>query len=118
MRQLVKWDQAYAKSNGGPPTSAFPASTPPDTWIEDRDQTGKRYGHRSGPFSGPQPNCVDEYKTGKVRDQANGDTWCGQDEPHELVRIVGEWQFRLDVIDTCNGDAVKASSAPITIKWG
>jgi hypothetical protein len=123
VHQFVKWDQAYAAWNNGPPSSGFPSSAPPDTWIEDRDQDGKRYGHRTDSFSSPQSACVDEYKTGAKRDQANGNQYCGSDEPRELAMrrsnpVVGQWQFRLDVVDTCNGNVTKASSPVITINWG
>jgi len=32
-------------------------------------------------------------------------------------QIVGQYQFRLDAVDTCNGEATKASSEVITINW-
>jgi hypothetical protein len=31
--------------------------------------------------------------------------------------MTGQYQFQLKVVDTCNGDAVKASSSVITVKW-
>jgi hypothetical protein len=102
---------------GGPPHSGFPASTPPDTWIEDRDTSDMRYGHRSGPHSSPIANGGDEYTTNGVQDQAFGDTYNGRDSPNGPVTDVGKWFFRLDVIDRCNNDSVKASSSVITLKW-
>jgi len=117
VRQYIKWDQAYHNSKGGPPHSGFPSSAKPDTWIEDRDTADKRYGHRSGSHSDPQPKCGDEYKTGSSQDMANGDVYCGKDNPTVSSSRTGQWQFQLKVIDTCNSSAVKASSSVITINW-
>jgi hypothetical protein len=117
VRQMIKWDTAFHNSSGGPPHSGFPSSTPPNTWIEDRDTADKRYGHRSGPHSDPVAGCGDEYKTGSSQDMANGDTYCGKDSPTGPTAMTGQFQFQLQVIDTCNGDAVKASSSVITINW-
>lgn len=117
VHQFIKWDRAFHTANGGPPHSGFPSGAAADTWIEDRDQADKRYGHRSDSFSDPIGNCGDEYKTGGARDQANGDTYCGKDAPQGSTALTGQWQFRLDAVDTCNGNAVKASSPVITINW-
>lgn len=116
VRQFIKWDPVYHKLHPGPPHSGFPSGTPPNTWIEDRDRADKRYGHRSGSHSDPIAGCGDEYKTGGVRDQLNGDTYCGGDSPQSTVSA-GQWQFQLYVIDTCKGGATKASSSIITINW-
>jgi hypothetical protein len=121
VRQFIKWDKAYQDWKGGPPHSGF-AGLGHGVWHEDRDTADTRYGHRSGPHSAPIANCGDEYLTGGVRDQANGDTYCGRDEPAVLavrngVAATGTWQFQLKVIDTCNADAVRASSSVITIDW-
>jgi hypothetical protein len=112
VHQFIKWDNAFATFAGGPPHSGFPSGTAANTWIEDRDQAGKRYGHRSGPFSDPGPG-FDEYKP----NQLTGDTYTGSDNPQGPSALTGQWQFRLDVVDTCNADAVKASSSVITINW-
>jgi len=103
---------------GGPPHSGFPTSTPADIWIEDRDTADKRYGHRSGPHSAPIASGGDEYTTNGVRNQAFGDTYNGSDSPFGPLTDVGKWFFRLDVIDRCNSDSVKASSPVITLNWG
>jgi hypothetical protein len=118
VRQYIKWDQRYVDSKGGPPHSGFPSSTPVDTWIEDRDANDKRYGHRAGPYSDPIAGGGDEYTTRGVRDQAGGDTYSGRDTPQAPVSRTGKWQFRLNVIDECNSNAVKASSSVITVNYG
>jgi hypothetical protein len=117
VRQYIKWDEAYAISRGGPPHSGFPSSATHDTWYEDRDTSDNRYGHRSGTHSDPIASCGDEYLTGTTRDQANGDKYCGKDSPGAPSSRTGKYNFQLKVIDTCNGNAEKASSSVITINW-
>ena len=117
VRQYIKWDHRYHASKGGPPHGGFPASTPADTWIEDRDATGARYGHRSGPNSSPQTGCWDEYLLNGTRDQTHGDTYCGRDRPAPVAARVGTWSFYLTVEDTCRSGEVARS--PVTsINWG
>lgn len=120
VRQFIKWNAAYAAWKGGPPHAGF-GTAPADTWIEDRDPADKRYGHRAGVHSDPGAG-FDEYTTGGVRDQANGDTYAGSDAPGGPAVVGGRartgiWNFQLKVIDTCNGDAVKATSSIISIDW-
>jgi hypothetical protein len=117
VRQFIKWDEALEKYKGGPPHSGFPSSTKHGTWIEDRDENDKRYGHRAGTHSDPIAACGDEYKTGATRDQASGDKYCGSDAPEGPEAVKGQYQFQLKVVDTCNADAVKQSSSIITINW-
>jgi len=117
VRQYIKWDNAFHTWRGGPPHSGFPSSATANTWYEDRDSSDKRYGHRSGTHSDPIAGCGDEYKTGGSRDQANGDTYCGRDSPGGPSSLTGKWSFQLKVIDTCDGNAVKASSSVITVNW-
>lgn len=117
VRQYIKWDKAFHTWRGGPPHGGFPATSTQDTWYEDRDSRDKRYGHRSGPHSDPIAGCGDEYKTGGVLDQKNGDRYCGRDTPSGPKAMTGAFFFQLKVVDACNGDAVKASSAPITVNW-
>ncbi len=117
VRQYIKWDAAFATQAGGPPHSGFPSSTPHSTWIEDRDTSDTRYGHRSGTHSAPIAGCGDEYLTGSTRDMANGDKYCGKDRASGLSTDTGSYNFQLKVIDTCNGNAEKASSSVITINW-
>jgi len=118
VRQYIKWDARSHAGMGGPPHSGFPSSWPADTWIEDRDTSDMRYGHRTGPHSSPIANGGDEYTTNGVRDQLYGDTYSGKDAPSGPLTDVGKWLFRLDVIDTCKSNAVKASSSIITLNWG
>jgi hypothetical protein len=117
VRQYIKWDNAFHTWMGGPPHSGFPSSATADTWYEDRDTRDTRYGHRSGTHSDPGSGCADEYRTGSVQDQASGDTYCGRDTPSGPSDMPGKFMFQLKVIDTCNGNAVKASSSVITINW-
>lgn len=117
VRQYIKWDKAFHTWRGGPPHGGFPAAATHGTWYEDRDSRDKRYGHRSGPHSDPIAGCGDEYKTGGVRDQKNGDRYCGRDTPNGPKAMTGAFDFQLKVVDACNGDAVKASSTPITVNW-
>ena len=116
VRQYIKWDQAFATWRGGPPHAGFPASTAPNTWIEDRgpDDT-ERYGYRWGPHSAPFPNCGDEYKTGARRDTANGDRFCGNDQPFVPDDAEGQFKFQLVVYDS-PGRPVARSSV-ISIDW-
>jgi hypothetical protein len=116
VRQYIKWDQAFATWRGGPPHAGFPASTAPNTWIEDRgpDDT-ERYGYRSGPHSVPFPNCGDEYKTGARRDMANGDRFCGNDQPFVPDTTEGQFKFQLVVYDS-PGRPVARSSV-ISVDW-
>jgi hypothetical protein len=82
VRQYIRWDEAFQKWHGGkPPHGGFSSSASADTWYEDRDANDKRYGHRSGAHSDPIAGGGDEYTTGGVRDQANGDTYAGRDAP-------------------------------------
>jgi hypothetical protein len=118
VHQFIKWDARYVASKGGPPHGGFPSSAQADTWIEDRDANDKRYGHRSDSHSDPIEKGGDEYTTGGVRDQVHGDTYAGKDGPSSAASRVGTFQFRLDVVDTCNSNATKASSSIITLPWG
>jgi hypothetical protein len=117
VRQYIKWNTAFHNWSGGPPHAGFPSSAPANTWIEDRNDTNtRRYGYRTGPFAVPLSPCRNEYKTGTTLDMANGDTYCGRDRPSGPTSMVGQFKFRLDVIDTCSG-AAAVSSPEITINW-
>jgi hypothetical protein len=117
VRQYIKWDKAYQDEKGGPPHGGFPSSATYGTWYEDRDNADKRYGHRSGTHSDPIAGGGDEYTTGGVRDQAHGDHYNGRDAPNGALSRTGTWDFKLEVIDTCNANAVKATSSVITVNW-
>jgi hypothetical protein len=117
VRQYIKWDEAFHNYRGGPPHSGFPSTATHGTWYEDRDTADKRYGHRSGTHSDPIAGGGDEYTKGGVRDQANGDQYNGRDSPGGPSSITGQYQFKLAVIDTCDGNREKATSPVITINW-
>lgn len=118
VHQYIRWSKAFQEWRGGPPHSGFPSSSTFDTWYEDRDSSDKRYGHRSGPYSDPIGGCGDEYLSGKARDMAKGDTYCGKDRPSGPSAMKGKFEFQLKVVDVCNSDAVKATSSVITVDWG
>jgi hypothetical protein len=115
------WDAAFvaasvAAGNGTVPHAGFPAGSPAGTWIEDRDQAGGRYGHRTGPHSDPGPG--DQYlDAAGRRNQAYGDRFRGTDNPRGLAADRGSWTFRLRVIDVCNGSTRVQSSRPLVINW-
>ena len=116
IRQFIKWDATAAAALGGVPHGGFPSGTPADTWIEDRDSAGTRYGHRKGSFSALGPG--DQYTTNGVADAAKGNEYQGNDGPNGPTAVMqGEWQFQLKVVDPCQGDAEKASSSVITVPW-
>jgi hypothetical protein len=116
IRQFIKWDATAAAAFGGVPHSGFPSATPADTWIEDRDSAGSRYGHRTGTFSALGPG--DQYTTDGVADAAKGNEYQGGDGPSGPAAVLqGEWQFQLKVVDACHGDVEKASSSIITVPW-
>lgn len=117
VRQYIRWDSAFQSWRGGPPHSGFPSTSPANVWIEDRDSADKRYGHRSGVHSDPIAGGGDEYTLGGVRDQAHGDHYNGRDAPGGPSTMTGQFQFKLAVVDTCNGDAEKATSPVITVNW-
>jgi hypothetical protein len=118
LRQYIKWDKAYHDSRGGPPHGGFPSTATHDTWYEDRNGDDTiRYGHRSGTHSKPTAGCGDEYLLGGKRDMANGDEYCGNDNPDLADSRKGKWNFQLKVIDVCNGSKVKATSSVITVDW-
>src|SRR5437868_11869624 len=77
VRQYIKW----SKGEQPPKTGAFdPASDySEETWYEDRDPNGKRYGHRSGPYF----ECVgiDHYEKKGAQDCDNGEVFVGEDTP-------------------------------------
>jgi len=100
IRQYIKWSKGEAPPNTGAfePKSSFSE----DTWYEDRDPNGKRYGHRSGTFA----ECVsiNHYEDKKgVKDCAKGEVYAGQDDPKGAATRTGMWSFELRAVDTCGG---------------
>lgn len=119
IRQFIRWNAAAAAGFGptAVPHAGFPAGTPADTFIEDRDAANHRYGHRSGPLSDPQP--FDQYldATG-ARNQAFGHLYRGSDDPQVPPgATVGEWQFYVKVVDVCHGEVRKGDDSLIHINW-
>jgi hypothetical protein len=112
VRQYLKWDNnAVHPANFGhkkfQPIASFPAAT----WHEDRDDIDKRYGHRTGPHSECIP--VNHYEDSAAKnDCANGPIYKGLDAPYVqgsnafISSWKGIWDFKLEAIDSCNGNAV------------
>jgi hypothetical protein len=121
VRQFTKWNENSDSQNGGRAPKDFPSDAKPDTWYEDREFVNlvgdTRYGHRSGPHSNPAPNCGDEYKTANKQDMANGDKYCGHDNPQTTELSGSVWSFQLKVVDVCNDEAEIAKSPVDTIVW-
>ncbi|HEX7031700.1 MAG TPA: DUF4157 domain-containing protein [Nitrososphaera sp.] len=121
VRQDIQWDAAFvaasvANGHGAVPHAGFPAAHPAGRWIEDRDQRGGRYGHRSGPFS--DPGAFDHYLDSRGRqNQAFGHRFEGNDTPTGLATDRGSWSFRLRVIDVCNGNRQLAVSPTLVVNW-
>lgn len=118
-RQFIRWNAAAAAGMGpaAVPHGGFPAGTPADTFIEDRDAANKRYGHRAGPFSDPEPG--DQYldATG-ARNQAFGHLYRGFDNPNPTAAMsVGQWQFYAKVVDVCHGEVRKGDDSLIRVNW-
>lgn len=100
-------------------------------WYEDRNAQNNRYGHRDGGFSvcGKTPrnfiyDYFDQDPNGGPLTAVNCATGCvhwGQDAPGgptEAVRkLKGHLQFKLVVIDTCNGDKEVATSDIIMLSF-
>ncbi len=115
VRQQARWDDEFQRSNGGrPPHKGFPADAKPGTWHEDRTADNLcRYGHRD-----MEARCGgDTYHTNGVADRANGDSWDGEDRLRASVFHQGKIDLKLQVIDRCNGDQVKAESDPLTVQF-
>jgi hypothetical protein len=113
VRQYIKWRNTTPPNHAGfQPASSYAA----DTWYEDRDANNKRYGHRSGPYSDPQD--FDQYLNAEGnRDQANGAIYRGNDNPRVAKSRTGQWDFKVSVVDTANGDKELGTPSTITINW-
>ncbi|MFZ5447953.1 MAG: DUF4157 domain-containing protein [Thermodesulfobacteriota bacterium] len=118
VRQFIRWDPAAVASWGGPtvPHGGFPAGTPANTWIEDRDAANTRYGHRAGPFSAPA--AWDQYidSTGR-RNQAFGHIYRGRDTPSGPATDAGTWTFLVKVVDVANGGVTIGSQDVLSVNW-
>ena len=103
VRQFIQWDAAYAAAGpGGPPHGGFPAATPADTWVEDRDTADLRYGHRSGAHAESIDGNTYLDNTGN-RNPAFGHLYRGRDNSGS-VRNAGHWRFFVRAYDVCNGN--------------
>jgi hypothetical protein len=117
-RQFIRWDAASAAAlPGGIPHGGFPAGSPADTWIEDRDgANATRYGHRTGQFSEsiPDNRYVD---TNNRPNNAFGHIYQGGDQPGGPdALLAGSWRFLVRVIDVCNGNK-RLGDDFIRINW-
>lgn len=113
VRQYIKWSSAGDKPNH----AGFAGSSyKPGTWYEDRDGNNKRYGHRSGSYSDPQ--SFDQYvNSSGTRDQLKGPKYIGSDTPVDGSGAkTGFWYFKLEAIDTCNGNKVLGTDT-VTVDW-
>jgi hypothetical protein len=113
VRQYILWTVGPE-----PQTGAFKpaASFSPNTWYEDRDPAGKRYGHRTGAHA----ECVsiNRYEDADgTKNCASGAVYKGQDTPQGASTRTGEWQFQLKVIDTCDGDKEVGTAASVDVQW-
>jgi hypothetical protein len=121
VRQDIQWDDAIVAASvaaGNPvvPHVGFPAAHPANTWIEDRDDAGGRYGHRTGPNS--DPGAGDRYlDAAGQQNQAFGHRYQGRDTPFGLAADRGSWSFRLRVIDVCRGNRQLAVSPTLVFNW-
>ena len=115
IRQYILW----TKAADVPRTAAFKptASFKDNTWYEDRDPSGKRYGHRSGPYA----ECVDinHYEDAAAkRDCTKGLVYSGRDRPKDGSGAkTGEWKFNLKVVDTCDAEKPMGVTAAVTVDW-
>ncbi len=125
IRQYIKWSNANVDPERFHHDGFLPGkSFLPNTWYEDRDQVNTRYGHRSGPHSALDDD-FDQYfdKAKKVSpNPASGRFYEGNDTPEVrgsaafISSWVGTWEFRIDAIDTCNGNKVLGSDT-VKINW-
>jgi len=117
VHQFIRWNPAFAAAAPGGPPHGFPAGAAADTWIEDRDAAGLRYGHRSGPFS--ENVDIDHYSDNTGRNLAFGHLFHGRDTP-QTPRGTGEWRFFVQAFDVCSGKRVGSGDAAtdyLTIRW-
>jgi hypothetical protein len=117
VKQSIKWSSDADRPNhaGFTPASSFAANT----WYEDRNNSGLR----ASPRSGPKSMCVAGAGSAKYldskgkRDCANGPKFEGHDRPMDgSGRKTGEWDFKLEAIDTHNGNKVLGTDT-LTVDW-
>lgn len=114
VHQYMMWTKADEIPNhaGFRPKSAFSANT----WYEDRDSVGKRYGHRTGSYA----ECVSiNHYTNKdgTENCPTGPVFAGVDAPTDGSGAkIGLWKFELRAFDTCNGNGL-GTPAAVTVDW-
>jgi RHS repeat-associated protein len=91
VRQFISWDKPLPTRYGSPHSGFPPPYNRPQTWYEDRDRDGNRYGRRTGPYHDPGPH-----------DSYHGDTYYGTDAPSGPPTPGNFFRFRVDVVDVCN----------------
>jgi hypothetical protein len=115
VRQYIKWTKAADIPNhaGFKPASAYSANT----WYEDRDDVGKRYGHRSGTYY--ECASINHYlNKGGGENCTSGEVFDGKDDPIDGSGAkTGEWNFELRAVDTCDGDKEIGTAASVTVDW-
>jgi hypothetical protein len=115
VRQYVKWSSAADIPNhaGWTPKSAYSAKT----WYEDRDDVGKRYGHRTGTYS--ECASINHYVDKKGAENcATGEVFDGRDDPMDGSGAkTGTWDFELRAVDTGDSDKQIGTPAQVTVDW-
>ncbi len=115
VRQDILWTNPAEIPNhaGFKPASNFSANT----WYEDRDGVGKRYGHRTGSYS--ECISVNHYEdSSRTWNCASGSMFKGRDDPMDGSGAkTGEWRFRLRVVETCNKDKDVGGIDTVTVDW-
>jgi hypothetical protein len=112
IRQYILWTAGTPPNHDGfKPAASYSANT----WYEDRDGVGKRYGHRTGAYS----ECIDSnhYEDDKGKqDCAKGAIYKGADAPVGAGSRTGEWRFQLKAVDTSDGKEV-GTMATVAVDW-
>ncbi|MCU0797071.1 MAG: RHS repeat-associated core domain-containing protein, partial [Akkermansiaceae bacterium] len=111
VRQYLKWSEGAKPNNPAFDGEDFK----PDTFYEDRDADGGRYGHRNQPAQRGFDAYYDINERDKrVPNQKDGENYEGKDAPN--TDGGGKWTFKVVVIDVCNNNAEIASKTA-TIDW-
>ena len=112
IRQYIMWSSDADRPRNG----AFDAKFKANEWHEDRDSSGKRYGHRSGTFS----ECVNlnHYEdSSATQNCATGAIYKGWDDPKDGSGAkTGWWKFKLVAIDKCDSDKQLGTDF-VTVDW-
>jgi hypothetical protein len=113
VRQFISWTADPPPNHAGfQPAANFKANT----WYEDRDGVGKRYGHRTGPHA----ECIgiNHYEdSAGTQDCATGAIYKGHDAPVGAGTRTGQWRFQLKAIDACNGGTDVGTAASVNVSW-